>query len=85
MKNITLDCSAIADKLALHIALAKALSFPDYYGKNLDALYDCLTDIREDTTLTLLHFGTLDSFRSGFQAVLEEAENENPHLFVNIQ
>lgn len=24
--------------------LGKALSFPDWYGANLDALYDCLTD-----------------------------------------
>ena len=28
-----------------HDYLMKALNFPDYYGKNLDALYDCLTEI----------------------------------------
>jgi RNAse (barnase) inhibitor barstar len=28
-----------------HDYLAEALNFPDYYGKNLDALYDCLTEI----------------------------------------
>ena len=28
-----------------HDYLAEALDFPDYYGKNLDALYDCLTEI----------------------------------------
>ena len=28
-----------------HDYLMKALDFPDYYGKNLDALYDCLTEI----------------------------------------
>ena len=26
-----------------HDYLAEALNLPDYYGKNLDALYDCLT------------------------------------------
>ena len=24
----------------------EALNFPDYYGKNLDALYDCLYEIK---------------------------------------
>ena len=28
-----------------HDYLKDALDFPDYYGKNLDALYDCLTEI----------------------------------------
>jgi RNAse (barnase) inhibitor barstar len=29
----------------MHDALRSALSFPYYYGKNLDALNDCLTDL----------------------------------------
>lgn len=36
-----------------HDYLKKALNFPDYYGKNLDALYDCLTDIGVDTEIIL--------------------------------
>ena len=28
-----------------HDYLKEALNFPDYYGKNLDALYDCLCEI----------------------------------------
>ena len=28
-----------------HDYLMRALNLPDYYGKNLDALYDCLTEI----------------------------------------
>lgn len=29
-----------------HDYLKEALNFPDYYGKNLDALYDCLCEIK---------------------------------------
>ncbi|MBE6508482.1 MAG: ribonuclease inhibitor [Methanobrevibacter sp.] len=29
-----------------HDYLMEALNFPDYYGKNLDALYDCLCEIK---------------------------------------
>ena len=45
MKEITLDCRGFCPRSALHRAFAEALSFPDHYGNNLDALHDCLTDI----------------------------------------
>ena len=41
MKKVNIDLSA--DKTALHRQLAKELAFPDYYGNNLDALYDIMS------------------------------------------
>jgi RNAse (barnase) inhibitor barstar len=32
-------------------AIGRALDFPDHYGQNLDALWDCLTDLTEPTAL----------------------------------
>ena len=43
----TLDASAMKDKKSSHDYLREIMNFPDYYGCNLDALYDCLTDIDE--------------------------------------
>lgn len=43
MKKALLDTLFVKDINQLHEEIAKVLKFPDYYGKNLDALYDCLT------------------------------------------
>jgi RNAse (barnase) inhibitor barstar len=42
---VTLDCAAWAGEADFHTAAATALSFPDYYGHNLDALNDCIKSI----------------------------------------
>lgn len=34
-------------KEALLERMGRVLGFPEYYGKNLDALYDCLTEMTE--------------------------------------
>lgn len=38
-----------------HDYLKEALNFPDYYGKNLDALYDCLCEIGVETEIVLIN------------------------------
>ncbi len=39
-----IDLAGVITRDELHETLAKALLLPDYYGKNLDALYDVLTE-----------------------------------------
>lgn len=52
MKNIVeLDGSAIKSEKDFHDQISRILEFPSHYGRNLDALWDCLsgeinTDIR---------------------------------------
>lgn len=43
-ESVSLECSTW-DEAAMHRELAAALTFPDYYGHNLDALHDCLYDV----------------------------------------
>nr|WP_040406371.1 barstar family protein [Amycolatopsis nigrescens] len=40
-----LNGGAARDKASAMDAIAEALSFPEWFGRNLDALYDCLTDL----------------------------------------
>jgi len=39
------ECSDCVDKESLLRSLGRAFGFPEWYGANLDALYDCLTDL----------------------------------------
>ena len=45
MEEIIIDCTKIHTKEDLHRIFQEALSFPTWYGSNLDALHDCLTEI----------------------------------------
>lgn len=70
-----------------HSHLAKALSLPYYYGKNLDALNDCLTDIRELTQIIVTHCGmithALGSYGEELLKVLNNSAKENNYLMVS--
>ena len=82
MKEIIVDCTAVRCAKQFHRVLAEKLGFPEWYGGNLDALYDCLTDLRENTCLTLKGFDTLGDFGNGFRETIVDAAGENPHFSV---
>ena len=84
MKQITIDCTGFQTKDQLHDAFSEVLCFPAHYGRNLDALHDCLTEISEPTRISLSGFRALGAFARGFRLVLEDAEGENDCLIVDI-
>lgn len=77
-----IDCAVVTDRKEFHRLLSQTLSFPEWYGNNLDALYDCLTDLREPVHLILENWDSLSPALRCFRAVLEEAELENPCLVI---
>ena len=53
MSKTILDGARMGSRAELHDALAAAFSLPAHYGRNLDALWDCLTERREGTEVIL--------------------------------
>lgn len=83
MKEITIHCAKIASMAELHDTLARELRFPDWYGRNLDALHDLLTALCEETHISFLHFSALPFPTAGLLRVLRDSENENDQLEIS--
>ncbi|MGX7827053.1 barstar family protein [Actinokineospora sp. 24-640] len=45
MTEHILDGTSVHTRLDFYDAVAETLRFPEWFGHNLDALYDCLTDL----------------------------------------
>ena len=60
MNHFVLDFSEIKTVLELHQYLKKVFDLPDYYGNNMDALWDCLSCCYDESTMIeLRHLDTL--------------------------
>lgn len=79
MKAVMVDFHDFESAREVHEYLADHLDFPDYYGKNLDALYEVLTELSEDSCVTAVRSGK--PFEAGFFAVFRDAAEEGRHFF----
>lgn len=59
MKQVELFLADAKDRSELHTLLQEAFAFPDYYGRNLDALWDLLMEIHEETEIDIYDESTL--------------------------
>lgn len=89
MKTITLDLEHLHSVPCLHKQLREALELPIYYGANLDALYDCLTEISEETEL-VVPLAVADAEHLGWYGeqlltVLQDAAKENKKLRLTLK
>lgn len=87
--TVTLDCRTITGRAQLHETLSALLSLPEYYGRNLNALYDVLTERSEPTELVLLHrqalWVPLGGYAETFLQALFDAARENPALTIRLE
>ncbi|MCI7107412.1 MAG: barstar family protein [Agathobacter sp.] len=68
--KVILDFEKINRKEKLHQYLKEQLALPDYYGNNLDALHDCLTEKREPVSISIFHFEVLKKSLGEYADVL---------------
>ena len=65
-----LDFRNVKYYLKIHEVIRKELDFPDYYGCNWDAFWDCMTDILGD--LIYIRILGLENLDKCFQGTSEE-------------
>ena len=86
VKHIVIDCSRMTSRETMHSYLKEALSLPHYYGGNLDALFDCLTELGQPVTLEFENTDTLiplGDYGEAMMATFRDAALENPMITLN--
>lgn len=82
--QVMLDGKTMTDKTTLHAYLKEQCKFPEYYGNNLDALYDVLTDREEPLEIKVVHAQELKEILCGygeaFIETLEDAANSGKNF-----
>lgn len=87
MRICVLDGGEIENREMLHKILKECLDLPDWYGENLDALHDCLTDLTEDIKIVIQNRAFLEYSLGNYAVSLERMLNyvsrENPHVHID--
>ncbi len=78
----TVDFSKVKYYGEIHEVLERALDFPKYYGGNLDALNDCLTDmLSEKSFIEIKGFDDLDERFDGSFSEILNIFKRTKHIF----
>lgn len=86
--EIILDGALMTDRAAAHDLLAEKFAFPDYYGRNLDALYDLLSIHSKQIHVTVMNRSrmveNLGNYGKALLRTLQDATACNPNLKLSI-
>lgn len=81
-----LDFAEIRDEAALHDAVARGLGLPAHYGRNLDALWDCLTrDVPGPVRIELRNSARADLRLQRYIDLLHKAANQRDDLHLVVK
>lgn len=82
MTEIELNGKRLASEASAREYLFDMFEFPEYYGDDLEALYDALTDILEETHVNIRRRDAMLSTEYGSKLmwVFEDAASDNKNL-----
>ena len=85
--KIIINCENLTGRKQAHEYLAQIFNFPEYYGKNLDALADCLSEISDCTVVFEGKEALIESGGYGVRIikVIEAAAASNPGLEIALE
>ena len=82
MRRIFLNSVRLQGKETAHAYLQKRFRMPEYTGHNLDALYDVLSSLGQETVLYLMKTESADAYGERIIDTMLEAADANPRLQV---
>jgi len=84
MREIIFDGAELRYPQQIQEALAERMVFPEWYGRNLDALYDCLGDICEETAIILRNWEQ-EGYQGAVLRVMRDIAEENDCLHIVVE
>lgn len=77
MKEITLDGLNMTSREIAHKYIKEIMHFPEFYGFNLDALYDMLTEISEPLSIIIINCNHIIDMLGEYGELLLETFNDS--------
>ncbi|NLI54080.1 MAG: barstar family protein [Clostridiales bacterium] len=88
-RRLTLNAKRMTTRDEAHAHLSRRLRLPEWYGRNLDALNDCLGEIGAPTHLTVRYAPALEESLGEYGAkllgVLRCAAEDNPNIRLTLR
>jgi RNAse (barnase) inhibitor barstar len=85
MIHLTFDLYGIKSEDDFHDRAAEVFGFPQYYGRNQDAFWDCIGDFVEETNVRVLNLDSIGSseraFVSDYIKMLEDYQKKRQGRF----
>ena len=81
-QKIILDVYELSERG--HEYLKELFEFPEYYGENLDALYDCLSEL-DDTEVVVINMDEIDDFSCDILSVFDEVAEDYGNIVIHYE